>query len=105
MKRFTLATFALFVSVCASTRAGNAAQMALKLDGVDVDSFFAAPNSPSLAKDIGSNLTVEAWVNPAVNLADDTNHPSNEYIIVNKEDAYEIAVRKDDGANPGYFQG
>jgi hypothetical protein len=104
MKKFTFAALALFVSVCALTRAGNAAQMALKLDGVDVDSFFAAPNSPSLAKDIGSNLTVEAWVNPAANLADDTNHPSNEYIIVNKEDAYEISVRNDDAATPGTLQ-
>ena len=104
MKSFTFAVLALILSVCASTRAGNAAQMALKLDGVDADSFFAAPNSPSLAKDIGSNLTVEAWVNPAVNLADDTNHPTNEYIIVNKEDAYEIAVRNDDAATPGSFQ-
>jgi hypothetical protein len=104
MKKLTFAALALFVSVCALPRAGHAAQMALKLDGVDVESFFAVPNNPSLAKNLGSALTVEAWINPAVNLADDTNHPSNEYIIVNKEDAYEISVRNDDSATEGSFQ-
>jgi hypothetical protein len=92
MRRFTLTVLALLVSLGASIRACDAAQMALKLDGVDPDSFFAAPNSPTLAKDIGSNLTVEAWINPAANVANDTTHPANEYLIVNKEDAYEIAI-------------
>jgi concanavalin A-like lectin/glucanase superfamily protein len=105
MKRFTFAMLALLVSVCASIRVCDAAQMALKLDGVDADSFFAAPNSPSLAKDIGSNLTVEAWINPAANVADDTNHPANEYLIVNKEDSYEIAVTNtSDPTMEGTFQ-
>jgi hypothetical protein len=108
MKKFTFAALALFVSVCALPRAGNAAQvtqMALKLDGVDADSFFSAPNSPSLTKDIGSNLTVEAWVNPAANVADDTNHPANEYLIVNKEDSYEIGITNtSDPTMEGTFQ-
>src|SRR6266536_1146476 len=102
MKRFTLATLALFLSVCALPRAGNAAQQALKLDGADWDSFFAAPDNDSLDKDLGSALTIEAWVNPAANLGDD-NH-ANEYIILNKEDSYEISVRNDDAATEGSFQ-
>jgi len=104
MNRFTLATLALFVSVCALPGVGNAAQMALKLDGVDPDSFFAAPDNDSLDKSIGSALTIEAWINPAANLADETNHPANEYIILNKEDGYEISVRNDDTATEGSFQ-
>ena len=46
MKGFTLAALALLVGVGASPRVCHAAQMALKLDGVDAASFFAAPNSP-----------------------------------------------------------
>jgi hypothetical protein len=103
MKKFTLAALALFVSVCAFSQAGNAAQMALKLDGEDFTSFVAAPNSDVLTKSIGSNLTIEAWINPAANLATDT-HPGNEYIILNKEDSYEIAVRNNDVAAEGTFQ-
>src|SRR5207249_1440752 len=105
MKRFTMATLALFVSVCALPRTGNAAQiaqMALKLDGVDVDSFFAAPDNDSLDKDLGSALTVEAWINPAVNIADDAH--TDGYIIVNKEDTYEIGVRNDDPTLEETFQ-
>jgi hypothetical protein len=104
MNRFTLAALALVLSVCALPRAGNAAQMALKLDGVDPDSFFAAPDNDSLDKDLGSALTVEAWINPAANLPDETNHPANEYIILNKEDTYEIAVRNDDTTIEGSLQ-
>jgi len=104
MKKFTLAALALLVGVCALPRAGNAAQMALKLDGVDPDSFFAAPDNDSLDKNLGSAVTIEAWINPAANLADDTNHPANEYIILNKEDTYEISVRNDDTATEGSFQ-
>jgi Concanavalin A-like lectin/glucanases superfamily len=104
MKRFTFATLALLLSVCAFPRAGHAAQMALKLDGVDVDSFFAAPDNDALDKNMGSALTVEAWINPAVNLANDTNHSNNEYIILNKEDSYEISVRNDDPATEGSLQ-
>jgi hypothetical protein len=102
MNRFTLASLALLVSVCALPRAGDAAQKALKLDGVDVDSFFAVPNHPSLAKDIGSNITVEAWINPTVNIPD-TAHTDG-YIIVNKEDSYEIAIRNDDPTAEETFQ-
>jgi hypothetical protein len=102
MNRFTFASLALFVGVCALPRAGHAAQMALKLDGVDVDSYFAAPNSPSLAKDIGSNITVEAWINPAVNIPDAAH--TDGYIIVNKEDSYEIGVRNDDPTLEETFQ-
>jgi Concanavalin A-like lectin/glucanases superfamily len=76
--------------------------MALKLDGVDVDSFFAVPNSPSLAKNIGSNLTVEAWINPAVNIPDDAH--TDGYIVVNKEDSYELGVRNDDPTAEETFQ-
>jgi hypothetical protein len=103
MKRFTFATLALFVSVCASAQLCDAAQMALKLDG-DPESYFAAPDNDSLDKDLGSAITVEAWINPATNLADENTHPSNEYIIVNKEDTYEISVRNDDPATEGTFQ-
>jgi len=103
MKKFTLAALALFVSVCALPRPGNAAQMALKLDGEDFDSFVAAPNNDTLDKSIGSNLTIEAWINLAANLATDT-HPGNEYIILNKEDSYEISVRNTDPATEGTFQ-
>jgi len=103
MKKFTLAALTLFVGVCAMPRPGHAAQMALKLDGEDFTSFVAAPNSDVLTKSIGSNLTIEAWINPAANLATDT-HPGNEYIILNKEDSYEISVRNNDVAAPGTFQ-
>jgi len=91
------------VAVCALSQAGHAAQMALKLDGEDFTSFVAAPNSDVLTKSIGSNLTIEAWINLAKNLATDT-HPGNEYIILNKEDSYEIAVRNSDTATEGTFQ-
>jgi len=103
MKKFTLAALALMVGVCAVPRTGHAAQMALKLDGEDFTSFVAAPNGDVLTKSIGSNLTIEAWINLAANLATDT-HPGNEYIILNKEDSYEIAVRNSDTTVEGTFQ-
>lgn len=101
MKKFNLATLALFGSVCALTQLSEAAQMALKLEG-DPESYFAAPDHKSLDADLGAVFTVEAWVNPGTNLGDDT-HP-NEYMILNKEDCYEISVRNDDLAAEGSFQ-
>ena len=101
MKKFNLVTLALCVSVCAITQLCDAAQMALKLEG-DPESYFEAPDHRSLDADLGGVFTVEAWVNPAANLGDDT-HP-NEYMILNKEDSYEISVRNDDPATEGSFQ-
>jgi hypothetical protein len=101
MKRFKLATLALFVSVCALTQVCDAAQMALKLAG-DPESFFEVPDHPSLAKDLGSVFTIEAWINPAINTTDGTF--GNELMILNKEDSYEISVRNDDPSTPGTFQ-
>ena len=101
MKKSNLATLALFVSVCALTQLCDAAQMALKLEG-DPESDFEAADHRSLDTDLGSVFTVEAWVNPATNLGDDT-HP-NEYMILNKEDSYEISVRNNDLATEGSFQ-
>jgi hypothetical protein len=95
MRRFTLAALALFASVCAFTPTSDAAQMALRLTG-DPESYFAVPDNDSLDKNLGSALTMEAWINPAVNVADENTHPLNEYIILNKEDAYEIAIRNSD---------
>jgi hypothetical protein len=91
------------VIVCASSQFGHAAQMALSLDGEDFASFVAVPNNDVLTKGIGSNLTIEAWIKPAANLATAT-HPGNEYIILNKEDSYEIGVRNNDVAVEGTFQ-
>jgi hypothetical protein len=79
MKRFTLATLALFASVCASAQLCDAAQMALKLDG-DPQNYFAVPDHDSLDRGLGSALTMEAWINPAVNVADENTHPLNEYM-------------------------
>jgi len=104
MKKFTLAALALCTSICALPRAGNAAQMALKLDGEDFTSFVAAPNSDVLTKSVGSNLTIEAWINPEANLPTNDAVTANEYIILNKEDSYEISVRNNDPAVPGTFQ-
>src|SRR5262245_44955644 len=86
MRTFKFAPFALFVSVCALTQICDAAQMALKLDG-DAGSYFAVPNHPSLAKDLGSTFTVEACINPAVTVEEN----GLEMMILNKEDSYEIA--------------
>ena len=101
MKKFEFAILALFVTVCALTQLCDAAQMALKLEG-DPESYFEAPDHPGLDADLGAVFTVEAWVNPTINLGDDT-HP-NEYMIVNKEDSYEISVRNDDLATEGSLQ-
>jgi len=104
MKRLKFAKLvmsALFVIAGAASQLCDAAQMALKLEG-DIESYFEVPDHPSLDGDLGSVITVEAWVNPAVNLGDDT-HP-NEYMILNKEDSYEISVRNDDLATEGSFQ-
>jgi hypothetical protein len=103
MKRFTLAPLALLVGVCAFAPPCDAAQMALKLDG-DPESFFAAPDHNSLDKDLGSTITLEAWINPATNVADENTHPLNEYIILNKEDSYEIAIRNSDPASEATLQ-
>ena len=92
---------ALCVSACALTQFCDAAQMALKLEG-DIESYFEAPDHSSLDGGLGGIFTVEAWVNPAVNLGDDT-HP-NEYMILNKEDSYEISVRNNDLATEGSLQ-
>jgi hypothetical protein len=103
MKRFTLATLALFVSVCAFAPPSDAAQMALRLTG-DPESYFAVPDNDSLDKNLGSALTMEAWINPAVNVADENTHPLNEFMILNKEDSYEIAIRNNDLASEATFQ-
>ena len=63
---------------------GEAVNRALKLDG-DPDSALEAPDHPSLDANLGTELTVEAWVNP--------DNTAGEYIILNKEDVYEIAVK------------
>ena len=84
MKKLKFAKSAFFVSVCVLTPLCDAAQMALKLEG-DPESYFAAPDHHSLDADLGAAFTVEAWVNPALN--------TGENLILNKEDAYEIAVK------------
>lgn len=101
MKKSEFAIPALFVTVCALTQLCDAAQMALKLEG-DPESYFEAPDHSGLDADLGAVFTVEAWVNPTTNLGDDT-HP-NEYMILNKEDSYEISVRNNDLATEGSFQ-
>jgi Concanavalin A-like lectin/glucanases superfamily len=92
---------ATVVSVCALTQLCDAAQMALRLGG-DPESYFEVPDHPSLAKDLGSALTVEAWVNPAVNTTDGTFE--NCHMILNKEDSYEIAVYNGDPSTEGTFR-
>jgi hypothetical protein len=77
---------AAIVCVSTSTQFGSAAQMVLKLEG-DPESYFAAPDHPSLDQEIGSNLTVEAWIYPALTVEEN----GLEMMIVNKEDQYEIA--------------
>ena len=62
---------------------GNAANRALQLEG-DPDSAFEAPDHPSFDADLGSALTMEAWVNPGLD--------TGELMIVNKEDVYEFAT-------------
>ncbi|MBI4661110.1 MAG: LamG domain-containing protein [Verrucomicrobia bacterium] len=84
MNKSKIAAVAALAGVYALTELCEAAQMALKLDG-DPESYFAAPDHQSLDADLGAAFTVEAWVNPAVNVG--------ENIILNKEDAYEIAVK------------
>lgn len=61
-------------------QAGN---MVLELEG-DPESYFEVPDSESLDTDIEIELTVEAWVNPAVVVP--------EQLIINKEDVYEIGI-------------
>jgi len=101
MKRFTLAALALFVSVCASPRAGNADQQALKIDKTDDTglNYFMAPQHSSLDKGIGSNLTVEAWVKP--NEMSTDNACGVTYQIVNKEFSYEMTLRNTTNADTG----
>jgi hypothetical protein len=77
---------AVVVTACTFTQVGNAAQMALKLDG-DAASYFAVPDHDSLDKEIGSALTIEAWINPAITVEEN----GLEMMIINKEDSYEIA--------------
>jgi hypothetical protein len=100
MKKLTFAALALFVGLCSFPRASDAAQQALKLVKTDDGSnYFAAPEDASLDKSIGSNLTVEAWINPDAN-----NDPcSGSYQIVNKEFSYEIALRVDSAGNPAFM--
>jgi hypothetical protein len=99
--KFLWTLVAAVVCVCASSQIASAAQMALKLDG-DPESFFEVPDHPSLDRDLGSVFTVEAWVNPAKVLGDD--EFPNEYMILNKEDVYEISVRNNDPFSEGTFQ-
>ena len=63
---------------------GTGTQMALKLQG-DPESYFEAADHSSFDADLSLAFTVEAWVNPAIN--------TGENMILNKEDAYEIAVK------------
>jgi hypothetical protein len=86
MKGFKLALLSLFVSVSVLGQVCDAAQMALKLEG-DPASYFAVPDHPSLDKDLGSALTIEAWINPAITVEEN----GLEMMILNKEDSYEIA--------------
>jgi hypothetical protein len=95
MKRFTLATLVLLVGACALARPCDAAPMALRLDG-DPETYFAVPDHDSLDKSLGSALTIEAWINPTTNVADENTHPVNEFLILNKEDSYEIGIRNSD---------
>ena len=67
----------------------EAANMVLELQG-DPESYFEVPDSESLDTDIEVELTVEAWVNPAVVVP--------EHLVFNKEDVYEI------GINNGFVQ-
>lgn len=99
--KFLRTLVAAVVSVCALTQLCDAAQMALKLEG-DPESYFEVPDNKSLDADLGSVFTIEAWVNPAKNTGDDTT--PNEYMILNKEDVYEISVRNDDPLTAGTFQ-
>jgi hypothetical protein len=94
---------AAVVCVFALPQTSDAAQQALSLSGGPAN-FFAAPDNDSLDKNLGSAFTVEAWINPAVNVADETTHPLNEYMILNKEDSYEIAIRNNDAAAEATFQ-
>jgi len=62
---------------------GHTANRALQLEG-DPDSAFEAPDHASFDADLGSALTMEAWVHPALD--------TGELMIVNKEDVYEFAT-------------
>lgn len=94
---------AAVVCVCAFSSTADAAQQALSLSG-GPENFFAVPDNDSLDKNLGSAFTAEAWVNPAVNVADEATHPLNEFMILNKEDSYEIAIRNNDVAAEATFQ-
>lgn len=62
---------------------GKAVNRALKVEG-DPESAFEAPDHPILDANLGTTLTVEAWVLPETK--------GGERMIVNKEDVYEIAL-------------
>lgn len=84
MRKLRLVALVLLVSACALNPISYAAdQMALRLEG-DPESFFEAPDHSSFDADLGGAFTVEAWVNPDID--------AGENMILNKEDAYEIAV-------------
>jgi len=72
---------AMIISLSLNVEAGI--NRALKLDG-DPNSAMEAPDDPSLDGNLGTELTVEAWVNPDID--------ADERMIVNKEDVYEIAL-------------
>lgn len=78
--RSLLLVVVLLLSVAPVVMAANTA---LQMTG-DPDSFFEAPDNSSFDGDL-ANFTVEAWVKPT--------RTDGTHIIVNKEDAYEIAVQ------------
>lgn len=81
MRRFSwILALMIIVGLAPSVMASN---MALELKG-DAESFFEVPDHDSLDANLADHFTVEAWVKPY-----DVN---GEHIILNKEDAYEIAV-------------
>jgi Concanavalin A-like lectin/glucanases superfamily len=102
MRSLRFAMLALFagIAVCAFTHRCDAAVGALQLAG-EPDSYFEVPANPSLDENLGSTFTIEAWVKPAPVLF----YPANaEYMILNKEDSYEMSVRTAIDAGFGTFQ-
>lgn len=98
-----LAVFALLGVFTLAQRSNAATVMAVQLVG-DPNSFVEVPYSPSYAGDLKSAFTIEAWVNPSPILAF-PGPDTQGYIILNKEDSYELGVNPaTDGSNKGTFQ-
>jgi len=95
-----LALFAV-IGVCAFTPRCDAQVNALLLVG-EPDSYFEVAAHPSLDQMLGSAFTIEAWVRPSPAIPF---YPANtEYMILNKEDSYELSVRTGVDATFGTFQ-